>query len=729
MTAGGVVTCIHLLSDSPYLVKLSLANRLLSISSTTGNSPKSVHALTVGVALGLQKRKDLFDSVAYYHPEIITSKNGRIGLGNLLILRASSSFFDALGAEPILGRVFHTNTTVDNSLQPIVISYSTWEEFYNRSSSALGSILYLRNRPFIVIGVMPKLFRFPYSDVSAWIPNEVTIEEMEAGGLWQEETFARVRPGVDENAVRQGLTEEAEVLIANDPRGNRNLAFELKPLWIDIVGSHAIVVLSILSALLCFLNLTIFRMNEISSRNQLLIRTEVAQLKRGNTLLSSISHGYLTIAGPLFVLAIGTDYLFFEYLKTTEVSLSGLYTKASAASDLLYSILITIFLTMMLMRPVGAGRAHISQDTNRTHRVYSTYIRLAVEASLMIMILSWNVSTLREVWIQHSVDRGFNPGGILVAQLSVDADSVTGNAFPLWQQQELIKRITGVPSIGIGTHMPFSGVYNIENIRVVGGNKEISLRVQKESVNAEYFSTLKIPVQALPRAMNKGGNSCSTVVNKELKEAIARQNIDLREAVVIERPGGVKVSCDITGVIDDIRDGGGERAPLGKIYFVSEYDTPSQCVLFLPKDSVGGPTESKFRSLLTSQFPGIRIRTMSSLAALRPRELANAEVKLFVLTALSLIAVTGASLGCLHVTQVPMPLKHIKCMFARRRIVPMGCIFVGFSVAIISSGVIEGMMKTISGEIIESSAASWFVSAIALLILCWVESGGSPDPS
>lgn len=114
--------------------------------------------------------------------------------------------FDLLGAAPLRGRVFDTQTPEPDA---VVIGATLWRTAFDADEHILGRTIRLDDQPYFVIGVMPASFRFPERDTSVWRGREVRAA---ADGRTQ--VVARVAPGVPEADAFRLATELAH---ATDP--------------------------------------------------------------------------------------------------------------------------------------------------------------------------------------------------------------------------------------------------------------------------------------------------------------------------------------------------------------------------------------------------------------------------------------------------------------------------------------------------------------------------------
>src|SRR5262249_38066156 len=71
----------------------------------------------------------------------------------------SGNYFDALGIQPYLGRVFHASDEHGpNSAPYIVLSYDYWRNHFSGDRGVVGRVVTLNKHPFTVIRVTPPDF-------------------------------------------------------------------------------------------------------------------------------------------------------------------------------------------------------------------------------------------------------------------------------------------------------------------------------------------------------------------------------------------------------------------------------------------------------------------------------------------------------------------------------------------------------------------------------------------
>lgn len=134
--------------------------------------------------------------------------------------RVSANFWPLLGAKPLLGRVF-TPDEESRGERLAVLSYDLWQQQFGGSREALGRNLFMDDRTYVVIGVMPPGFHFPFADTKVWEP--VTAhpywtrnrQSPRSDSPWL--VLGRLKPGVSWSGAQQEMNGIAGSLRAQFP--------------------------------------------------------------------------------------------------------------------------------------------------------------------------------------------------------------------------------------------------------------------------------------------------------------------------------------------------------------------------------------------------------------------------------------------------------------------------------------------------------------------------------
>ncbi len=139
---------------------------------------------------------------------------------------ATPSLFRLLQIPPALGRIFSDSEAEIGNHLKVILSYALWQKLYAGDPAVLGRSLRLNDRPFQIVGVMPRNFLFVDPEVRYWIPLAFTPEQK----TWRHNnnwySIGRLKPG----ATIQSVQGQLDALNA----ANLELSGPLKPLLISV---------------------------------------------------------------------------------------------------------------------------------------------------------------------------------------------------------------------------------------------------------------------------------------------------------------------------------------------------------------------------------------------------------------------------------------------------------------------------------------------------------------
>jgi putative ABC transport system permease protein len=139
---------------------------------------------------------------------------------------ATPSLFRLLEVPPALGRIFtDSEGEVGNHLK-VILSYDLWQKLYAGDPSVLGRTLRLNDRPFQIVGVMPRGFLFVDPEVRYWVPLAFTADQKAAHHNNNWYSIGRLKPG----ATIQSVQGQLNALNA----ANLELSGPLKPLLVSV---------------------------------------------------------------------------------------------------------------------------------------------------------------------------------------------------------------------------------------------------------------------------------------------------------------------------------------------------------------------------------------------------------------------------------------------------------------------------------------------------------------
>jgi putative ABC transport system permease protein len=122
------------------------------------------------------KQTDLFASTAAFYTS--SSNLGADGAGPERVPRAgvTSAFFNVLGVQPFLGRVFRPEEDQPNAQTVVIISHGLWKRRFGADPGIIGKQVQMNARRLTVVGVMPPGFEFP-EQTQVWATSGVELSE------------------------------------------------------------------------------------------------------------------------------------------------------------------------------------------------------------------------------------------------------------------------------------------------------------------------------------------------------------------------------------------------------------------------------------------------------------------------------------------------------------------------------------------------------------------------
>jgi hypothetical protein len=115
--------------------------------------------------------KDTFEDLIAYLPNLALLDVGETS-EMVFFEEVTGNYFDLLGVEPWLGRVFiEAEDDTPGAAPATVLSYAAWEGKFNADPEIIGQTVKLNGNSFTVIGVAPPDFpgMFPFT-VACWTP-------------------------------------------------------------------------------------------------------------------------------------------------------------------------------------------------------------------------------------------------------------------------------------------------------------------------------------------------------------------------------------------------------------------------------------------------------------------------------------------------------------------------------------------------------------------------------
>lgn len=454
-----------------------------------------------------------FDSIGFVVNRMAYSRNFLMktddDVSRIRARHVSSSLFDVLGVEPLIGQTLASGDDEPGGLHRAVLSHRMWTQAFGASPDVIGQKLDLgRAQPFEVIGVMPAGFRFPQA-ADAWLSlagfgnerhNRGFMESHGHHPLW---VTGRLKAGVtpaEAEAELNILQKQIHDAPENQDTQRLSSGVEVMPLLDQVNGDGTRSALLLLLGAVGFVlliacanvaNLLLAR--AISRRREMAIRAAlgagrlrvIRQLLTESLLLSLLgaaAAGVIALWSVELLELIRMDSTYlgvkdFQFDRIDEVEIDhgvlGFTIAVSVVTGLLFG----------LIPAVQASRLDINstlkEDSRsgtpaKAARLFRNSLLIS-EVSLALVLLVGAGLALRGFAKMLAIDPGMDPQPVLQAELDLDmAKQVYGmNIQEVFV--EVVERVSALPGVvatsGVGEIPVVKSGWN-DTFKIVGKEHE-----------------------------------------------------------------------------------------------------------------------------------------------------------------------------------------------------------------------------------------------------------------
>ncbi len=518
-----------------------------SLDGTNRDAPGEVGGVTAPDVRNYAAGTHSFTSVGGYR----TEKFELSGVGEPAVIiagRMTYGVFPALGASPLLGRVF-TQQEDEQQQLVAVLSYETWRSRFHGDPRILGTKILLDRKPYVVIGVMPADFEFPLTPghldrSELWVPMSFKPEQfVNEASSWSYQMVGRLRRGLTPEEATSDAERVAEETMRNYPSYMRSLHItaRVRPLreqtvlearsQVTILFLAVCVVLLIACANLAGLLLVRAIRKRKDAAIRIALGANTATMLR-QTIMESL---VLSVTGALIglVLAGGALRVGLSLLPETlpRVNEIGLDWGVVA-----FALLLALFTGVVcgLVPAFAAIRTSVSDTLKEGGRTGSAggghaLLRSAlviVEIAVAMVLLTASGLLLRSFAKMRAVELGFRPDHTVAARYSLPKKQYPTQTAADGFNDELLRllgQLPGVSAVGLTTRLPASDIHSNSAFVVEGfvPPKGTSLMLGTPSlVEGDYFKAMGISLLAgrFFTPEDKLGSQMVVIVNHKLAE-------------------------------------------------------------------------------------------------------------------------------------------------------------------------------------------------------------------
>jgi len=533
--------------------------------------------------LNWQRDNTVFDQMAaMFNDSSILSGEVPEQIGTASV---SPNFFSILGVNAVIGRVFVPAQDGNaNSNRAAVLSFEVWQRRFASDPNVLGTQITLDDKPYTVVGVMPREFQFFVKQQSfsskkpeIWTTWTFAPEIRSSHGRFLQ-AIGLLRPGVTLPQAQDAMLSLSSRLVAQDPASMKNWSVNLVPLRSQLTGDVAQGLRLLLAAvgmvlLIACANVATLNLARASSRrHEIAIRMALgASAKR--VVRQILTESFLLAAlGGIAGFCLG--YLCLNVLKSIApanlIPLEALQLDfrvfafafaVSLISGLLFGIIPGIDAARTAPRePLqeGSTAARAGEGRGLARRIL-----VVSEVALALVLLMGAGLLIRSFQRLVAVDPGFRADHILTAWIQFpnaryEKDEQKNQFFA--RLLDSVRAIPGVRSASADGFLPFAGIIAGTGVQVEG--RPILPPSQLPDINVslvepDFFETLGIPLIS-GRTFNRSEAfqaSGNVVISRSMAQTLwPNENpIGKRATIYMKRNN---TPSTVIGVVGDIKHTG-----------------------------------------------------------------------------------------------------------------------------------------------------------------------------
>jgi putative ABC transport system permease protein len=605
------------------------------------------------------EQSEVFTAMGSYAPGAV-NVGGEPAPERVRAAAVSAGFLEALGAQPVAGRVF-TAEDLKADLRQAVISHALWTR---RGRAILpGGELLINGRAFTVLGIMPPRVDFP-GGADVWIP--VAADTQITGSASAPTTVARLTPGVSPDRARVEVERIADA-ISKGTRdfGERPVLVEalhdqlvgpVRPLFLALAVAVALVLLvACINTASLLLSRVSAREREISVRRALgasgfrLVRHLLCE----SALLSACA-GLLALPAAMWTLEAIQALLPATLHGAGEVAIDGRALLATAVLCVTVTLLFGMAPACSLRRAGSAGvvRGASSSTADPFWRRFRSGLVVA-ELAIALLLIAGAATVAQTVGALMRVDLGITGERALTVETTLPIatyDSPERLAVLHEQLEAALRAIPGVEAMGATNRMPGSREVGLGRRIMIDGRQApegTQGGASYLSATPDYFRAIGIRLVAgrhFTSADRRGAQAVAIV-----SESVARRvGLSPAEAVGqrVEIGIGRASWATVVGVVRDVRMHGPEADPEAQLYVPlaqqANYGTTFLVVKALDNPAALAPAVRAAIADIDSNVPLYNVQTFEQV---RAGFLAERRFAMAIMSAFGLLAIVLAGIG------------------------------------------------------------------------------------
>jgi len=583
----GATTAIFSIVDSLLLRPLPYphSHRIVRIWNTF--SPRGMTELTASEPEFLEYRQS--QTLAHVAGFALgsTTLTGRGDPARLSVSWGTSDLLAVLGTKPVLGRSFSPEEHEPGHDQVVILSHHLWRDRFGSNPAIIGQSVILNGKSSIVIGVMPRSFRFPSGDVDLWQPLPIAANSSNLGNHYLN-LVGDLKPEVSlqqSNAEMKTILARIEQQYPAYYSGAVGLGVNLVPLREQMVGNVRPTVLVLMVGVGFMLLIACTNIAGL-----LLARGEVREKEIATRIAIGAGRAriirQLLAENLLLFLAGGAVGLVLAFLGLKLVPVvESLPVQQVGGLSLDFRVLSFVVVTCLatgllfgLMPALKTSHPHLNavlkasgrDPMGSRHHTRTRSLLVMSEIAFSVVLLAGAGLMIASLMRLLEVQLGFDSANIVTMRLSLPELQYPNGRFAIFYEdfQEKVRSIPSVQAVAIVNQLPMSEVLANSSFEVEGRQPETGTNIANTQViSPDYFSVMRIPF-VRGRALDEHDLNpapSTVVVNQTLARKIWPEEDAIGKRLRL-KPDAPWLT--VVGIVSDIKNEGSGKPTKPELYFL-----------------------------------------------------------------------------------------------------------------------------------------------------------------
>jgi putative ABC transport system permease protein len=570
----GGTTAVFSLIDAVLLQGLpfSRADRLVMVyeNGTKFGFPRSeVAPVTWG---GWSRLNDVFESTAAVTEfgAVLVNNGEPLRVGGR---RVTSSLFEVLGAQALIGRVLLPEDDRPGS-RVVVLANGLWHRRFGGDPAIVGRTIPINDEPYVVVGVMPKTFQFLESYVGLWVPAGFTSEELTNGSHYLA-MVGRMKPGLAVSRAEADLDAigvRIRPMLPADRDAPRAVIVPLKDVMSGDVRAPLLLLMTAVAVVLLITcaNLASLSLARAATRGHEFALRGALGASRSRVIRQLLTESLLlALAG----LALGTlmarwSFAFLEQLVPPAMTafaqpeLSGgtfaLAALVACGAGLLFGLAPALAATRRSLVDALKASGRTGAASQRGRGVF-----VIAEVALTLVLLVAAGLLLQTFYRMRYADLGVRPERLLTLRTALPLDRYSEQSRRIAFYDEVLGDIAHLPGVvgaGYTTSVPLEWKGATSNVSLEGvvPVRGVVYDANHREVSADYLKTLGTPL-IRGRYFDAGDSEQSlpvVIVNATMARAFWPDGNPVGKRITLDRFVRPDHWLTVVGVVGDVRQMG-----------------------------------------------------------------------------------------------------------------------------------------------------------------------------